>query len=45
MFDLASFQAAIRELGVDGIYMDQACSSLSCFDATHGHPLGGAVTG
>lgn len=34
-------ERAIRELGVDGIYMDQACSSLSCFDATHGHPLGG----
>jgi hypothetical protein len=34
-------ERAIKELGVDGIYMDQACSSLSCFDATHGHPLGG----
>ncbi len=34
-------ERAIRELGVDGIYMDQACSSLSCFDPAHGHPLGG----
>ena len=32
---------AVTGLGVDGIYMDQACSSLACFDATHGHPLGG----
>lgn len=29
------------ELGVDGIYMDQACSSLACYDPTHGHPIGG----
>ena len=33
--------AAFNRLGVDGIYMDQACSSLSCFDSHHGHPLGG----
>jgi hypothetical protein len=26
---------------VDGIYMDQACSSLACYDPSHGHPLGG----
>ncbi len=32
---------AVRDLGVDGIYMDQACSSLACYDAGHGHPLGG----
>jgi hypothetical protein len=31
---------AVRDLGVDGIYMDQACSSLPCYDPTHGHPLG-----
>jgi hypothetical protein len=29
------------KLGVDGIYMDQACSSLACYDAAHGHPVGG----
>lgn len=34
---------AIRELGVDGIYMDQACSSLACYDASHGHSLGGGT--
>ena len=34
-------EAAVRGLGVDGIYMDQACSSLACYDASHGHPLGG----
>ena len=33
--------AAVKDLGVDGIYMDQACSSLSCFDASHGHAVGG----
>ncbi|MBI2423755.1 MAG: hypothetical protein HYV27_13070 [Candidatus Hydrogenedentes bacterium] len=33
-------QAAVK-LGVDGIYMDQACSSLACYDPVHGHPLGG----
>jgi hypothetical protein len=30
-----------QKLGVDGIYMDQACSSLACYDPNHGHPLGG----
>ena len=34
---------AVSELGVDGIYMDQACSSLACYDAAHGHPLGGGI--
>ncbi|MCC6142843.1 MAG: hypothetical protein IT368_03445 [Candidatus Hydrogenedentes bacterium] len=34
---------AVNELGVDGIYMDQACSSLACFDPSHGHPLGGGT--
>jgi Domain of unknown function (DUF6259) len=33
--------SAINQLGVDGIYMDQACSSLSCFDTNHPHPPGG----
>ncbi len=32
---------AVDELHVDGIYMDQACSQLPCYDPTHGHPLGG----
>ena len=34
-------EAAIQRLGVDGIYMDQACSSMACFDPSHGHPRGG----
>jgi hypothetical protein len=34
-------EEAFLKLGVDGIYMDQACSSLACYDASHGHPLGG----
>ena len=37
--DLA--ERAFKELHVDGIYMDQACSSLSCYDPSHGHPIGG----
>lgn len=31
------------KLGVSGIYMDQACSSLACYDPAHGHPLGGGT--
>jgi hypothetical protein len=34
---------AVTELGVIGIYMDQACTSLACYDPTHGHPVGGGV--
>lgn len=34
---------AFNRLGVDGIYMDQACSSLACYAPTHGHPLGGGT--
>ncbi len=34
-------ERALRELGVAGVYMDQACTSLACFDPAHGHPLGG----
>ena len=30
-------------LGVDGLYMDQACSSLPCYNSDHGHPLGGGT--
>ncbi len=36
-------EEAIKSLDVDGIYMDQACSSLACFDARHGHSLGGGA--
>ncbi len=34
-------EQALRDLGVDGIYMDQACSQLPCYDPNHGHPPGG----
>jgi len=36
-------EAAVGGLGADGIYMDQACSSLACYDPEHGHPLGGGA--
>jgi hypothetical protein len=36
-------EEAIRDLGVAGIYMDQACLNLACYDAAHGHPLGGGT--
>ncbi len=36
-------EEAVKSLNVDGIYMDQACSSLLCYDPTHGHPLGGGT--
>jgi Domain of unknown function (DUF6259) len=36
-------EEVIRTLGVSGIYMDQACSSLLCYDPSHGHPLGGGT--
>ncbi|MCC6492901.1 MAG: hypothetical protein IT424_07760 [Pirellulales bacterium] len=36
-------ERALRDLGVAGVYMDQACSSLSCYDPSHGHPLGGGA--
>ncbi len=34
-------EQAFGDLGVDGIYMDQACSYKPCYDPDHGHPLGG----
>ena len=34
-------EQACNDLGVDGIYMDQACSQRPCYDPRHGHPLGG----
>ncbi len=32
---------AVNEYGIDGIYMDQACLSMRCYNPAHGHPLGG----
>jgi hypothetical protein len=34
-------EQAFHDLGVDGIYMDQACSHRPCYDPNHGHPPGG----
>ena len=34
-------EEAYADLGVDGIYMDQACSQKPCYDPAHPHPLGG----
>jgi len=36
-------EAVYNDLGVRGIYMDQACSSLVCYDTEHGHPPGGGT--
>lgn len=36
-------EAVYNDLGVGGIYMDQACSSLVCYDPGHGHPPGGGT--
>ena len=36
-------EQTVMDLGVGGIYMDQACLSLACYDATHGHPIGGGT--
>jgi hypothetical protein len=33
-------QQVIRNLKADGIYMDQACGIIQCFDPRHGHMLG-----
>ena len=32
--------SAINTYTVDGVYMDQACSALLCYDPDHGHPVG-----
>ncbi|MPZ18784.1 MAG: hypothetical protein GEV06_12850 [Luteitalea sp.] len=34
-------EAAVQEYDVDGVYMDQACSSVLCYSQDHGHPPGG----
>ena len=41
----AGLAESVKQIGVDGIYMDQACSSLSCYDPSHGHPLWGGSIG
>ena len=39
----ASLAEQAIQLGVDAIYMDQACLSLACYDPAHGHRLGGGT--
>ena len=39
----ASLAERAIQLGVDAIYMDQACLSLACYDPAHGHRLGGGT--
>jgi hypothetical protein len=39
----ASLAEEALQLGVGGIYMDQACLSLACYDPAHGHPIGGGT--
>lgn len=36
-------EEAYNDLSVSGIYMDQACSSLVCYDDGHGHAPGGGA--
>ncbi len=36
-------EEVLNRYRVDGIYMDQACSSLACYDPAHGHPQGGGT--
>lgn len=31
----------VNHYHVDGVYMDQACSSIACYNPDHGHPVGG----
>jgi len=31
----------LNDYGVSGVYMDQACNSLKCYNPEHGHPVGG----
>lgn len=32
---------AINNYGTNGVYMDQACFSILCYDKSHGHSIGG----
>lgn len=31
----------LKDYGISGIYMDQACIQRTCYDPSHGHPIGG----
>lgn len=32
--------SAVNTYTANGVYMDQACSALTCYDPAHGHPVG-----
>ncbi|MCE5347651.1 MAG: DUF6259 domain-containing protein [Bacteroidales bacterium] len=32
--------SAINTYSANGVYMDQACAAMSCYDGNHGHPIG-----
>lgn len=32
--------SAVNTYKTNGVYMDQACSELTCYDKNHGHPIG-----
>ena len=34
----------VNQYHVDGVYMDQACNGMPCYDPNHGHPVGGGST-
>ena len=37
----AMADTVLREYGIGGIYMDEACTNLRCYDPAHGHGIGG----
>ena len=37
----AMADTVIRDYGISGIYMDEACTNLRCYDTSHGHTIGG----
>ncbi|MBQ3722968.1 MAG: hypothetical protein II851_04590 [Bacteroidales bacterium] len=38
---VAMADTVLREYGIGGIYMDEACTNLRCYDPSHGHSIGG----
>lgn len=38
---VATADTVLREYGIGGIYMDEACTNLRCYDPSHGHSIGG----
>ena len=38
---VAMADTVLRAYGIGGIYMDEACTNLRCYDPAHGHSIGG----